>query len=304
MKKFTLLMGVAMLLCQTASAQGTIPNADFENWVDLPNTFGGRDPEHWKSTNSATAGANRKAIVRSQDSYSGTFAMEIRPLVSSSATDTTLAAVALGAPPLNFSTYELDYANGGWDFAGPLVSVNGYYKYDPDPLSHDSAYVLLIRKDTQGNIADQGKFVFQTAHDYTFFSIPIIHFTVINPPDSLAIGFFYESTNQSAVPPGLLLIDSLHVVTENLDVDKTEIPTISLYPNPADDAVYINYPGNGSETHVEILDMTGKTVIGSAPATGEKNLRIDLTVLRKGAYILRLTDRKNARVYTKQIIKN
>jgi len=303
MKKFTLFMGVAMLITGAVSAQDTIPNADFERWVDLPNTFGGRDPQHWKSTNSATAGANRKAIVRSQDSYSGTFALEIRPLVSSSATDTTLAAIGLGAPPLDFSTYELDYANGGWDFVGALVSINGYYKYTPDPLSHDSAYALVTRKDTDGNIADQGMFVFQPADDYTFFSIPIIHFTVINPPDTLAIGFFYESTNQSALPPGLLLIDSLYVVSQGLNVADAEAPTISLYPNPTNDAVYIRCPQNTQQTVVEVLDLTGKTVVKLTPS-GENDLRVDLATLGKGTYILRLTDRKNGRVYTKQVIKN
>jgi hypothetical protein len=77
---------------------------------------------------------------------------------------------------------------------------------------------------------------------------------------------------------------------------------VKIYPVPASDKLMIATADQSSYTRVEILDMTGRTIL-SAPLTS-KNQQLNVNTLATGVYILYLRDESGSKTYTSRIVKN
>jgi broad specificity polyphosphatase/5'/3'-nucleotidase SurE len=81
----------------------------------------------------------------------------------------------------------------------------------------------------------------------------------------------------------------------------------SVYPNPCNDVLNINFPTTNANAQVtiEVISLTGKTVYrenwNDAGFNPEK--RIDVSSLESGIYLVQTTD-ENAKKFTNKIIKN
>ena len=83
-----LLLAISILIGTSIYAQ-QIPNGGFENWVQEPY---GEEPANWgelslQLLNSLIPGILDSTIVKSQDAYSGNYAMELRSKAVSGTTN-------------------------------------------------------------------------------------------------------------------------------------------------------------------------------------------------------------------------
>jgi len=284
----------------------TITNSDFENWISLPNTFGGMDPQNWTSTNAATAGANTKGITRSTDKYSGTYALALSELITPSANDTLTSAIVLGQAPLDFSNYKLDYEKGGQVFTKMIASVNGYYKFSKGTSSFDSAYALVMLKDaaTAGYLGI-GKYGFSPSASYIPFQINITQLiTPGGPPDSLLIAFFYKSNNSSPLPQGKLLIDSLYYknIVNTTGIYEEHNFGFTLFPNPFSETIYLNF-GITGDYKIDVLSIEGRLIQEHA-LKNANNCELKIEETEKGIYFIRCISSETGRQYTRLMKKN
>jgi hypothetical protein len=80
------------------------------------------------------------------------------------------------------------------------------------------------------------------------------------------------------------------------------VTEISLYPNPATDAVSIEVPATGSTVVYEVYDITGKSV---ASLTSVSSLnRMDISSFPKGVYFIKITNTENQKAITKRFVKS
>lgn len=76
----------------------------------------------------------------------------------------------------------------------------------------------------------------------------------------------------------------------NLGIDKEQLTSLSIYPNPASDNVTIsNIP---AESTVRLLDMTGKVLFSTA---ANSTLSMDLTDIKAGVYLLSIEGKKGSK---------
>ncbi len=102
----------------------------------------------------------------------------------------------------------------------------------------------------------------------------------------LSSGFANPGANSNGAPFGLFMVKPeggwfipLQAV---LDVQKNEIVTAKVYPNPARGQLTISIPGQYSKLNAQLFDTTGRMVLG---ADGHK---LDVSALAAGTYILKL----------------
>ena len=84
----------------------------------------------------------------------------------------------------------------------------------------------------------------------------------------------------------------------NVRVEETSsVAQFSLFPNPANDLVTIEYPGNSNGmVSVQVFDLTGKMVMNFIDSVIGSNsqLTIDVSELDNGVYLLSLIDGTNS----------
>jgi hypothetical protein len=67
----------------------------------------------------------------------------------------------------------------------------------------------------------------------------------------------------------------------------------SIYPNPANDLLYVNYKSTNSSEKISysVIDIYGRTIINH-PEPTEGQQTIDISALAEGVYFIRLTNSK------------
>jgi len=78
-----------------------------------------------------------------------------------------------------------------------------------------------------------------------------------------------------------------HVVVLNVNEDGR---SLSLYPNPATDHLYVNYKGSTGTITLDVLDLLGK-VISTSSFSSNSIMKVSTEGLARGEYMLRLTDK-------------
>lgn len=291
---FTCIVNVGVAQIPIADS---IVNGGFEIWKDIPNTFGGQDPEHWTSTNKVTAGSNLKGIAKTTDAYSGAFALELTPLISGDSNQFRTSAVVLGVAKLNGSDFSIDYDHSGVPYRSNIPYLTGFYKYIPDTMYLDSAY---IRVTTQvGNWeSGQGGLALSPTNIYKPFRVKVFsgHFGKV---DTLQVGFFYQSNSTSINPKGKLIIDEVRgSFNDPVSVrGKDQVDKIAVFPNPFNSKLTIDL---GTEDQWEILltDISGRICYNTS--TFAKSHFMDLSSIESGLYILQLsnaTERYNQKLF-------
>lgn len=101
-------------------------------------------------------------------------------------------------------------------------------------------------------------------------------------PTSTGIYYFgFNDYTPASTDLGALILDNISVTTATLSTVENALSqnTVSIYPNPVSDYLYIKSKQKISE--MKIFDVSGKTVLSSGQAE-----KIDVSPLVKGAYIL------------------
>lgn len=263
----------------------SIPNADFEKWVDVPHTFGGQDPEHWTSSNGASAGSNRKGVAKSTDAYSGQYALEITPLTSGNASEFRTAAVVLGKAQWNGSDFSIDYEHSGVPYTSNIPYITGYYKLSIDSSFKDTVYVRATTQVGNWESGDGG-FKFTPTLSYQPFTMKVYsgHFGKI---DTLQLGFFYKSNNTSMSPKGKLLIDQLKgTFDDRVGIQKISLDNYSIFPIPCTSILTIE-TNHAKDFELELMELNGRVLYKK---TEINRSELDVAGLKPGMYLVRVTD--------------
>jgi len=88
----------------------------------------------------------------------------------------------------------------------------------------------------------------------------------------------------------------------NLSAHKTEAPVFKLYPNPTTDNVFVKFTNTTNPQEIRLINISGKTVQKIQTAANESLLKIDVSHLPKGIYMVEL-ELSNQNLIEKLIIK-
>ncbi len=277
MKKLTLALSI---LIGTSIQAQQIPNGGFENWIQESY---GEEPANWgefnlQLFNSIIPGIIDGTIIKSQDAYSGTYAMELRSkALSGMLTDTIVPLVML-----NLKNSNLDSAKMKID--GTLLSLSGHIKQDLVIAdSNFTSISVLVYSD--GSITGIGAIEFDMdIVDYTSFDIPILYFGGI-AGDSIEVWIAAGNSN-APVPGNIMLLDDfeLHYLTAAA-LEETNSSEISVYPNPFNDQLIIELQSSSSK-EFKIYSILGEMVLKGS-VNSDINT-IDLSNLPPNIYFLKI----------------
>jgi len=87
--------------------------------------------------------------------------------------------------------------------------------------------------------------------------------------------------------------------SENKQLETPKAPVFKCHPNPVEDDLFVI--GTHKIKHIEILDVLGKSV---ALYTYDKSIiRMNLSELKSGIYLLKVTDKNDNQDIKKLIVK-
>jgi hypothetical protein len=91
--------------------------------------------------------------------------------------------------------------------------------------------------------------------------------------------------------------------TSPIGIENVSTINLSLYPNPANENVQLNFEGFSSETQLYIFDVSGRLLVQKTIHEGIHLLTINTQEFPTGSYLIRLGF-KNERVYRKLIVQH
>jgi len=274
-----ILLAISILIGTSIQAQ-QIPNGSFESWVQESY---GEEPANWgefslQLLNSISLGTIDSTIVKSQDAYSGTYAMELRSKALFGALTDTIVPLVM----LNLKNSNLDSAKMKID--SPLLSLSGYIKQDLVIADSNSTSITVFVY-SGGSITGIGAMEFDMdIVDYTSFDIPILYFAGISA-DSIEVWIAAGNSN-APVPGNIMLLDDfeLHYLTA-VAVEETNSSEISVYPNPFNDQLIIELESSSSK-EFKIYSILGEMVL-KGTVNSDINT-IDLSNLPPNIYFLKI----------------
>jgi hypothetical protein len=278
-------------------AQNPIPNPDFETWSNdtfFTNTsnFMYDHPTGWGPFISGfywgfSSGNGPLSCYKSTAKYTGSYALNLTTENDSAGADMVTIF------PLNKRPLQL---NGYYKFTGipgdTSVIIVGITKGNPISWAFGDSSLEV----GTGHIDFTGTSV----STYQPFSIPIYYKDLVTFPDSALIEISSTRNMGSGIPGQKLWVDNLYFSgTSGIDEENSK-NDIRVYPNPVKNYLNIDLRSKtGQESEIEILDMTGRSVLSETINYFDK---IDLSSLENGIYILQVKNKD--KVFSKKIIKN
>ena len=191
--------------------------------------------------------------------------------------------------------------NGGFPVRGRHYTLNGYYKFFPQPGDTLSFGVSMEK---HRNWIGQGSFYTGTAApDFTPFSIPIIYADPNEIPDTASVGFRIVNTDLKA--GSKFVIDKISFdgfVTETKNIKNLlELDGMKVYPNPARDHLMIeNLLADNKECSLSLFSVKGEIIRTIKLPAGEHFTEMEVGDLAAGSYILVM--KKGDQTFNKKIV--
>jgi len=122
------------------------------------------------------------------------------------------------------------------------------------------------------------------------------------PESAYARSLYYLATKDLIQTDWLIYEESMPEMRTS--IQKTNKSNLVIYPNPANDYIYVEYDSKDNQkVNLVLMDIYGKIVfdknIGNA-----KSRKIDISNLKNGIYLLTIESLKNKELTTKKIIIN
>jgi hypothetical protein len=92
-----------------------------------------------------------------------------------------------------------------------------------------------------------------------------------------------------------------HVIINNLGVSPKTSEWLGLYPNPANEQVYLHFPGEQGFIGIVILDALGKEMQRQKVDSDARKYTLDVSHLKEGLYFLRLSLSDNT-TFTRKLL--
>lgn len=273
------------LLALPALAQDSIPNYHFERW-DSTSTW--EEPKSWTSLNSFTQGFG--GIGVSQVQYPGTSSYQV-----SLKTIDFLGNIIPGLLINGDFTFSMSDTSkmpllGGTPYSSLENKLYGLYNYVVTDTTDSASIIVALKRwdsvNQQPMIISMGNIHLPyTEPGMHPFEIDIQQLSFFNP-DSLVITIL--SSNENGFKSGgELTVDfvsfdkptSVKAIENNI--------AVSLYPNPANDYVYVAADDAFAYT---IADIAGKTVAEGKGETG--GITVNTVEFTPGIYFIRIYNEK------------
>ena len=259
------------------------PSTNFETW----NTIESLEPDNWWTPNFVLINQT-PCVTRSTDAHSGLYALRIENVLSN------------GGDTLGFATNgyfgEEDFMGGMAVTLNP-TKVTGYYKYTP--VGNDSAIVgaFMSKYDVTFGVSvrlDSMLIKLPAASSYTYFEV-LLNYNGWPIADSLNITFVSGNFNDDTsllVPGSVLLIDDLEVFYNPVSVqDVTFEKAKNIYPNPAQNVLYIKLDKNNPKQLFSLYDAKGALVFeGNCEFQDGTIAAIDISAIPQGLYFYQLNN--------------
>ena len=272
MIKHLLYLTACVLFTMNLNAQ-TIPNASFETWNPGP---GYEDPDQWSTLNVYSTQGMPITVTKALNAQSGSFGMQLE---SKAVSTTTIAATAW-----------LGGANGrGVPFTQRPGVMNIYTQYYPSGTDTAHVYLEFWKNNGSGSVIVGDAMVRLTSNITTYTqSSSTINWYGTTAPDSVRLVIIASSiyTPQAGT---ILLVDNITFTGAAGINDLANDVAVSVYPNPASDAVRFSAPVGIST--IEVYDLSGRIV--DAHEVNAKETMISTIALTTGIYMFTVKDANN-----------
>ncbi|MBP7407238.1 MAG: T9SS type A sorting domain-containing protein [Flavobacteriales bacterium] len=307
-----LLFILAAAMTGTASAQMILLNENFDSYNsgDLVAQTAGAP---WNTWTQAPGGAD-DAPVSDEQAASGTMSMKVTGAAAGGPVD-----LILGLGNRTTGLYSLS-----WSMYIPTGS-GGYYNIQHNEIPGNGSWMADITFEPGGtvdylvnNVSTAGTF----PHDQWFTVIMVLNMdaqegtvaidgtiqytwqtTVPGPSQIGGIDFFAYAGGAPNVP--LYYVDDvLFMDLTGLGMGEAVQTALNTYPNPTEGMVTIEWAGASADALVDVLDVTGRTVVAprkASPIGLLSRTTVNLGAYPEGVYFVRLRDgdRQEVRRVTK-----
>jgi len=261
------------------------PNGGFEDWTELS----GEEPDEWFSSNVFTIGSSGSSVVKTEDSYQGTYASMLESKLT--IIEDTMAFVSNGQ-------LGDDGPIGGMPVDNIPDKLTGYYKYFPDGPDTALVGVTLYRyNDNTGNtsVLDETILKLPAASEYTAFELPV-SYDQYPLPDTANIIFSAGNIDNDSSYYGLgsiLYVDELEITYKPPPTaieNKLTKDDYKTYPNPAINRLNFEFTeAFQNDIDITILNLLGKseqkeTIL----AHKSQSFSLDISKLESGIYFYRV----------------
>ena len=282
-----------LLICVMAqlSAFAQIPNNGFENWINKGTYM---DPQGWWTANDSIKSGSYYPVTQSTDHYPaivGSYSIRLE-----SGTDVVF-------PPANWANWGLSWT-GDWNGNNyPVFAVSGhpntfcgYYKWLPHQGDTMDIHCVLYKNGVsiaQAELSDSA-----THSSWTSFTVAFNGYVAADSgrifmscyPDCKTSGC--AKSHNSVLYVDNLSFDSLLTATPKIDFTKS----VSIYPNPSRDVLYISLQGeNSGLLTAELYNITGRRVLSTqSTLTNNGTMKVDVRSLHSGVYLIKLITDKGS----------
>jgi hypothetical protein len=191
--------------------------------------------------------------------------------------------------------------NGGMAIIQNPIKVTGFYKYSP--IGNDSALVgvYISKFDATFGISvdlDSSLIKLPAAATYTYFEVPL-YYNGWPIADSLNITFAsgnFQDDISLLVPGSVLLVDDIEVLYNPVSVQDFNFQkTSTVFPNPAQNVLYIKMTENATNQSFKLFDAKGTLVFeGNCHYQEGRIASMDISEVPQGLYFYQINNGKSS----------
>jgi hypothetical protein len=268
MKKYVWLFPLFLFGFTIVFAQSP-PNGGFEDW-SLDDVFNIEEPVGWVTSNLANAAGGFPAnVTKTNDAYSGNYAMKMETIEDPSANPIGAGAVCMA--DINFTPEKLV----------------GYYKAELNGNDVAGMSIILL---ADGVGIGGGEIEFETNQsNYTAFEIIIEYFIPNVVPTDLTMTIL-NSTSDPTVVGTTFYVDGLSLGDPS-GVFVPFFPEVKarISPNPATDLLNVEVPDGFQNLQFRLMDLSGRVW---TETTFNKATNLNVSHLTSGYYFYELRNEK------------
>lgn len=270
-----------LFLFFTSTLFAQIPNSGFENWSTV-STYS--VPDGWGTLN------NTYTVQTATKGTPGSPGASYLKLTSKTYGSSVINGMAVSGV-LDSVTKQ---PKSGFPFNQQPAKLTGKWQHMIYGSSQGSILVSLTRWDSGTNmrmpVATGSVTLSGMAMSWANFTITL-NYVDANLPDSCII--FMKASGANPTNNDYLWVDNLAFVgtVTGLVDNQAKINAFSVYPNPANGKLNINYTTKETQNTIELYNVTGSKVYTENLGTINGNVThtVNTTELAKGVYILRVT---------------
>jgi len=260
------------------ASQPALMNGNFEVWGGVTVN----NPVNWYINDSQGRG-----FARTIDVHSGNYAMELQ----------TYQGDRNGSPAAQAGMISTAYWDnncncqmGGYPFSNQIDTLAIWYKYAP--VNGDTAQINLSFKNNGSVVSGANLNIYTAASTYQYAELP---FNIGMTIDSVIVQIQSSSWADTALSfiGSDLIVDDVHFKSQTVGIHNGS-SGISLngfaYPNPAHDVLNVVIKeGFNSEKHLQIFDITGRTILQESFMPVKNYYPLNVADLNPGIYFFQLS---------------